>query len=108
MGAWIGVSLGEAATDSNVCQVWNEGEVRGENVEVVVPEGAEGWRPQFDAVESYPIAVLEPGETVPIPVALAPGAPTTIEVTVRATAAGGPYERQTIVSAATEPAPEPE
>jgi hypothetical protein len=83
---------------SYVMDIENTGDVAVEQVEVDLPPEATNWQLLTDALASYPIRVLEPGDAQAVPVAVSMGPHASIEVTVRGLVDGVPYERRRTVS----------
>ena len=76
----------------------NAGEVPVEQVEVDMPPDASNWHLLTDDLASYPIPVLDPGDTQTAHVAVTMGEHASVEVTLRGLVAGEPYERRRTVS----------
>ncbi len=83
---------------SEVVVVVNSGDVPISEVEVDPPQTDSGWTLLTDALATYPIPVLEPGDDVAIPVIVVMGAPVSIELSLSGRAEGVPYERRRTVS----------
>lgn len=81
-----------------VLDIENTGDTTIEQVEVEVPPGVGNWSLLTEALASYPIRALEPGDRESMPLVVTMGPHTSVEVTLRGRASGVPYERKRTVS----------
>jgi hypothetical protein len=82
-------------------QITNIGEIPVENIECVIPEEVPNWHLQTEALPTYPLTKLNPGDSVPVPfiVTMAgPGSQVTVEATLKGSVDGEPYERRMFIS----------
>jgi uncharacterized membrane protein len=81
-----------------VLDIENSGDIPIEEVEVDLPEEVGNWHLLTDALASYPIPVLDPGDSQSIHLAVTMGGPAAVEAVVRGRVDGVPYERSRTLS----------
>lgn len=81
-----------------VLDISNAGNVPVEQVEVEIPPEAYNWQLLTDAFATYPIPVLEAGDTVSAPLAISMGQHAAVEAVVRGRVDGVSYERPRTLS----------